>query len=203
MEEKIIVFKMLYQKLDTPKKRQQYLEGLGEEWTELQQSGLLYLDQRDHQVYDCVIIFGCWCMTLEFRLNIGRCNQADTGRYTWKGANKACPHDWTIPTQQDFQDLIDTACDLCKIPRDDNWGNNIHTIDFYIDSVIKCLTANKKLGIYLQRDSYYNDEIVKYWMNEQSNIYNHEGQNEWYIGFKAARRATYAYLWPIQPWTAT
>lgn len=197
MEEKIIVFKMLYQKLDTLEKRQKYIEGMGEEWEALQQSGLVYLDPRDYRVYDCILVDNHRWMAQDFAFEIGDAYQANDPQYTWENALQACPEGWSIPTRRDWSALINHACALIGIPAYYDWVDDYDSHTYHL---LRCLGYDKKLGFYLTLDSYYSDHSVRYWKENQTTFYNHDGQNESHMGFSTAESYIACYLRPVQLW---
>lgn len=119
MRDRVTVLKLLMSGLETIEERKSYLEGLGEEYEQLQNSTEVFIDKRDYQIYSVVTIGEQVWLGENLAYDSGEgayfyddkieCLSKYGRLYTWNATIQACPKGWSLPTIKDLTTLAENA----------------------------------------------------------------------------------------------
>lgn len=135
MRDRIKVLNLLMTGLKTIGERKAYLENLGEEYEQLQNSSGVFIDERAYQLYSIITIDDqVWLgENLIFNSNEGTYIHEDNmdcllkyGRlYTWEAAMRACPKGWRLPTLEELTVLAERAGGYYNVIGQKEYGDEV------------------------------------------------------------------------------
>ncbi|MCT4615116.1 MAG: hypothetical protein N4A49_09620 [Marinifilaceae bacterium] len=180
---KRIQFRVTYDKLISEREKEDFISKNRAEINEIIESGYLFIDDREGQLYDCMFVDNTRWMAQNFCFK--RNNKSENLKYRWDELNTIIPKGWRLPTNKDYYELVYKAEAIVAqaqgVDKLEIDSNNYEVYEMLQgDSILEFNSGSAVYG--------FADNYIPFWSAGKEFFYVYDGQNEFSYGVETVVR---------------